>query len=590
MDSKQIIDVIKEALDDHKDFRRTKTLVNTVYNILCAIYLEDKKHIILEAPTGTGKTVIAYMVNFCMQKIEENKFQSYLLTSSKILQDQIEADKEKFNFNDNTLAILKGTSNYACLPIKPESYKNRYCKGMSADAISLLSCYQNCPYLVARSKAVSAQIAVMNYAYYLTTIQNSYGNFTGRRLTISDECHLLPTIVNDLFNFDLNGYRICLSKIIDLLNGFKMSFGNSQSANELIQICNNHLRLFLRSKITFDDFKTFIYDFIEVSKKYNEFLSKLKEYCNSNNILNHLNLFKKDMDYIYDSFEKLINVDFIDNYIKSLLERPEDILVESIKQEKSEFYNHIVRDLDETNAVRRYFIKHVDIGIYMSATIGNVDDYAVMLGLGEDEYKAYRLASDFDFSKSPIYLVNSGYLDYRNFQDNIDNVIVDTLKICKLHSNEKGIIHTATFDITEKLRNRLSLVKDKEFVERFLFYSTPEEKNIAVEKIKSDDGKNYIIVGPSLYEGLSLDNDNGRFNILIKVPYSSLTNYLRKKIERYPNWYINNTKEKIIQAIGRTNRHKDDWSKTYLMDSCFKKFMYNNINNNIILERIQNFK
>lgn len=594
MDSKIIINTIKEVLDENPNFRRTSTLVNTVYKILCAIYLENKKTIILEAPTGSGKTVIGYMVNFCMKKLERlednGNIQSYLLTSSKLLQDQIEADKEKFNFGDNILAILKGTANYFCTPIKPDSYKNRYCRGMSSETMSLLNCYETCPYLTARKKAVSTDIAVMNYAYFLTTIQNPFSTFQPRTLTICDECHLLPTIVNDLFNFDLNSYRLQLNRIVDLLNGFKLSFGNSALANEIIQLISNKLLSIYRLKnISFQNFVDFINTFQhDLTENYNLLLKNLKEYCIQNNIVSQFNLFKKDIDKIADNFERLINGEFIEEYIKSLMERPQDILIQSEYDETTGLYNHIIRDLDESNAIQNYFIKHTNICLCMSATIGNIDDYARMLGLENDEYAAFRLASDFDFSKSPIFLMNSGFLDYKNFQKNIDDVLIDVLKICKLHSNERGIIHTATFDITNRLRDKISMLTNREFKERFLFYSTPDEKNYAMELMKSDDDKKYIIVGPSLYEGLDLSDDYGRFNILVKVPYSSMNQYVKAKMERYPKWYVNQTLEKTIQAIGRTNRNKNDWSKVYLMDSLFTKFAYNYFNNTY-LERIRKF-
>ena len=595
MDSKIIINTIKEVLDENPNFRRISTLVNTVYKILCAIYLENKKTIILEAPTGSGKTVIGYMVNFCMKKLERlednGNIQSYLLTSSKLLQDQIEADKEKFNFGDNILAILKGTANYFCTPIKPDSYKNRYCRGMSAETMSLLNCYESCPYLTARKKAVSTDIAVMNYAYFLTTIQNPFSTFQPRTLTICDECHLLPTIVNDLFNFDLNSYRLQLNRIVDLLNSFKLSFGNSALANEIIQLISNKLLSIYRLKnISFQNFVDFINTFQhDLTENYNLLLKNLKEYCIQNNIAFQFNLFKKDIDKIADNFERLINGEFIEEYIKSLMERPQDILIQSEYDEITGLYNHIIRDLDESNAIQNYFIKHTNICLCMSATIGNIDDYARMLGLENNEYAAFRLASDFDFSKSPIYLMNSGFLDYKNFQKNIDDVLIEVLKLCKLHSNERGIIHTATFDITNRLREKISMLTNRDFKERFLFYSTPDEKNYAMELIKSDDNKKYIIVGPSLYEGLDLSDDYGRFNILVKVPYSSMNQYVKAKMERYPKWYVNQTLEKTIQAIGRTNRNKNDWSKVYLMDSLFTKFAYNYFNNSY-LERIRKFK
>lgn len=53
-----------------------------------------------------------------------------------------------------------------------------------------------------------------------------------------------------------------------------------------------------------------------------------------------------------------------------------------------------------------------------------------------------------------------------------------------------------------------------------------------------------VIVGPSLYEGLDLKYDEGRFNILLKVPYPGIDDYVRAKMERIPFWYERVTIEK----------------------------------------------
>lgn len=54
-----------------------------------------------------------------------------------------------------------------------------------------------------------------------------------------------------------------------------------------------------------------------------------------------------------------------------------------------------------------------------------------------------------------------------------------------------------------------------------------------------------------------------------------MSEYIKKKMERYPFWYLRQTLEKIVQALGRTNRHVNDYSKVYLLDSGFEKIIYN---------------
>ena len=47
-----------------------------------------------------------------------------------------------------------------------------------------------------------------------------------------------------------------------------------------------------------------------------------------------------------------------------------------------------------------------------------------------------------------------------------------------------------------------------------------------------------------------------------------------QKMKRFPFYYERETLEKIMQAIGRTNRHKNDWSVTYLLDSGLPKLIW----------------
>ena len=92
---------------------------------------------------------------------------------------------------------------------------------------------------------------------------------------------------------------------------------------------------------------------------------------------------------------------------------------------------------------------------------------------------------------------------------------------------------------------------DLKNLDRYLFYENSAEKDFQIEKMRKSNGKYpYIIIGPSLYEGIDLKNDLGRLNILVKAPYAGMDNYTRKKMIRFNFYYQRETLEKIQQAIG----------------------------------------
>lgn len=615
----EIISAIKTCLKVSPLIKPSKTLINSVFSIMKSLFIDNKKYAILEAPTGSGKTIIGFMSYFCVQYLvhlkeyETNiiterpssvKQLSYFMTSAKMLQEQIDQDLNRFDFREY-IFMLKGVDNYDCTfatkqveehfklsgfypvdsktgnTIKRVSYANRPCKGLSKKARQEMysDCDESCPYQCARAEASQKSNTVLNYAYFLNVMKAKFNPFFGKRfLAISDEGHLIPDIVANTFNYEFTQYAI--NQVFNLNQEIELCSPANDSIRIIKDECLNNFQLF--------------------KDKLNR-LSVIVKYFDSLGIINdELKIMIKNSSYETWKVQLTNNIERIEerlenseNFIKLVNERPNDIYFESeqIANDKTtgaKVFKHIVKDLSESEMVRDNFLSKLDKGIFMSATLGNIDEYAHLMGMEKDSYVGLYLPSQFDFSQSPIIVCKSGWLNYQNFDSNIDKVLMDCLKICnQKHPNEKGIIHTATFKISNLLKDKINagLVPDKT---RFLFYQNSQEKEQFVELMKNST-KPYIIVGPSLYEGLDLKDDLGRLNILIKVPYAAMTDYIKKKIERYPFWYKRNTMEKIEQAIGRTNRHVNDYSSTYLLDSGFDKVIYEcpeHITKRIVYEKI----
>jgi Rad3-related DNA helicase len=600
-----LIEGIKFCLKISPLINPTKPLINSVYAVLKGLLIDDKKYAIIEAPTGSGKTIIGFMIffvtkyiyekkNLCLNDDGEISQLTYFLTSAKMLQEQIDQDLDRFNFRDS-ITMLKGTTNYDCLPetenlkyhplkddkgilLKRISYADRPCKGLNKNERSntYASCDPICPYQLARFEAAEKTCTVLNYAYFLNVMRSKFNPFFDTRLlTIADEAHLIPEIVCNTFNFEFN--QFATNQIWKLVSELELNFGSGDNIQQLKELMSENFQFFVSElkdpKILFKYFLNISSAsiFFEAMKKNEKFTS-----------------YQKAIGKCIDRIKEIQQIE--DNYRELIDERPIDIYFESNlvvhdKTTNSRVFKHIIRDLSEAQMVRTNFLSKIDKGIFMSATLGDIDEYATLMGMQPYEYVSLRLPSMFDFSKSPIYLCKSAYLNYTSFDKNIDKALMDTIKICNtLHPKEKGIIHTSTFKICNLLKDKinLGLVPDKT---RFLFYQNAEEKEQLVNMMKNS-AKPYIIVGPSLYEGLDLKDDNGRFNILIKVPYSGLDPYIKKKMERYPFWYERNTLEKCVQSIGRTNRHINDYSSVYLIDTIFDKLIWKT--NESIISRIQN--
>jgi Rad3-related DNA helicase len=587
-----LLQVMKESFDECPLIRRTDMLKKVLFYTLKSLYIDDVQYVIIEAPTGTGKTIIAFMLCKCVDKLLGKKAANkdelsdkllYYLTSSKALQEQIANDIERFGFYP-TMAMLKGTSNYVCTPLQerwmpgfPENYyyNDRLCIGVDKNNLLEYPCYSTCPYLCARDVASESMMAILNYHYFLTVMRGdptarTYKPFDKRHLTICDEAHLIPDIVCDMFNLKLT------LTISQKVRKFANSLFNTETRRNLNEAVTRIESLFKYPTLTIEGLRMMIRQLNIISKLLSSFTD--------------VEVNKGGTNFV----QKAKLVEYLDNYmnnvevVENLLKRQDDLFIESnfsatINGEN--YYTHTIRDLSETEVIKNNFICNLDKAVFMSATIGKTNEFVKLFGLDGTKYRAFSVPSTFDFKQSPINCMRSGYLNYSNFRNNIDGVLRDTIKIVEgKHSRECGIIHTVTKDIATMFKNKIQNTPNPS---RYLFYDTSEQKEECIALLKTSPEKFYVIVGYSLYEGIDLYDDQGRFNILIKVPYAALTEYIKRKIERYPFWYNRATSEKVIQAIGRTNRHTNDYSVTYLMDSSFPDFIRKNISNNIILSRLK---
>lgn len=563
-----IVESIKTELDKHPFIKRNKLLIESVYKILHAYFIQHKKYIICEFPTGSGKTIIGLLTFFCYRNILEkmetsaDETYAYFLTSSKILQDQIERDINNFGLHSD-MSLLKGLANYQCTKLtkelgKPVFYDKRPCRSLSGEALAKLDCFATCPYKVARLEASESDCAVFNYAYFLNIMRSEFNPFFSiRPLTIADECHLLPDIVCNMFNFELTPY--IFNGMMSNINAFQNYFGASSDSKYILDRIDWIIKGFQMVKLTkancWDKLSKFKADFTNIEKSLESLINNYKESPDFRDLFE--STFGKYQEQLSDYSARISVI------LQIIKDRPEDLFIEN------EVAKYVVRDLSEHRTVRDNFLSKIDRGLFMSATIGNAKEFAELMGMEPNDYLIITAPSTFDFSKSPIYLCNSGKLSYAEFDKNIDKVLSDMLRICMKHKGERGVIHTGTFNITNKIQE---LVVREGIEERFIFYDSSNREQAIQTFINSKDDK--ILVGPSLYEGLDLKDDMCRFQILVKVPYTSLTKYIRAKMDRYPFWYQRNCNEKIIQAIGRSNRHTNDWSVIYLLDSLFNRVAF----------------
>src|SRR5262245_39152043 len=141
-------------------------------------FQQGAKVVFLQAPTGVGKSLIGE----CVRRLTAGP--GIYTCTTKALQDQFVSD---FPYG----RVVKGRSNYLTLsgPLDRMGRRTTPTKNF----VSCLDCTYNrdtgcrwcasrqgCPYIMARTQAENAELAILNTAYFLTDANKGRRRFAGR--------------------------------------------------------------------------------------------------------------------------------------------------------------------------------------------------------------------------------------------------------------------------------------------------------------------------------------------------------------------------------------------------------------------------
>lgn len=503
---------------------------------------EGKKFIIVHAPTGVGKSLIAdalatysndvsqkfktHVRNYEIRKeayqdqiMSELPFGAYVLTITKSLQDQYERDFEN-------ASVLKGAGNYPCV------YNDSYSCDMAPCHTSnnvLKECWakDHCIYYQNENNALMNKFAVLNYSKYLTM----QPIMKKREFLICDECSEIEGEICSYYTCVVDYEQ--LKKVGIFIN--PLSHTKEPSPKE----CS-----------------TWFYGLL------NESQSILEDLKN-----------KKDSPVSKSS--DVWKVKFLKDFVGKLSNIAETW--ESSKYIFTTFKDKVEIMPLKVNKLSGALFDHCDHVILMSATIISVKDYCDSLGIKYDDMKYIEVDSPFEPEKSPIYALPNFPLNAKNMEQNLPKVLklLENIINSDEHKNQKGLIHTHTHKITNAVKNHF---KNNP---RFIFREdgVVNEQMLKEHSLRSDAT---ILVSPSMAMGVDLKGDLGMWQVIMKLPYPSLESKRIKTIFEEGNygkkWYNIQMLKVLVQAAGRTTRSMEDESITYILDGSFENVRNYNMN------------
>lgn len=469
--------------------------------------------VILDAPVGSGKTLIAELV-----RRELGARHSLYICSDKGLQDQVERD---FPY----AAVLKGRVNYPT-----ELRDDLTCEDCTAeaDAGRVTNCFwcsdrKSCPYQIAKARALNASLAVTNTAMFLTSA-NYAGFLNENDLVIADECDLIEDALLRFVAYEVPRWAIeatgmrtpkkasrkhTLVKWLEEFAGELRSWRETQVLGETLDP---------RRKRAVD---SLIASTIKVAT-----------------------LLRADMED--QGGEEDVGYWFRDYDTGTFKLRP--VTVSAYGE--------------------RYLWRHGQKWLLMSGTVVSAQELMESLGW-EQDYRVVSVPSTFPVENRPINLAPVANVIRAKGEDEWDRLAYAIEQICLRHEG-RVLVHTVSYALTQGLARRCRPMLPEARRRRVFSHLDSRSKNAAIKAWL--DHENAVMFSPSMMRGVDLANDACRVQIIAKCPFPSLGDKqvsLRLHLPGGQLWYSVRTIRDIVQMTGRAVRSEDDWAVTYILDQQF---------------------
>jgi len=562
---------------DHFPFPVVRPAQEQAFQAIEQAYRENKKFIIIEAPTGSGKSGIAIAAgSHAKTQPVRPGFEAgaYILSPQKSLTAQYMGDFESIGLKE-----LKGRSNYTCTEfVDDETGKFVDCEtgGMlcrtekSEDEEGKKGC-SFCPYKEAKKLFVKNPLGVTNFAYYLGETTHA-GQLSPRKMLILDEGHNTEGQILSQADTVINRFR-CEEVGIDFLSMPVVKPGQTTKGVEWVA-------------------ETFVPAAQALIMTWTSELEDLKE-DKSTGAATKLG---KKLNSLRRFTSKLVL--FLNSAAENIIDW---ITYTDETKGSSEFGCLIIKPLTATLFADEILFSKAEKVIIMSATIGDFKFFMRNLGIDANDAVTCRIDCDFPIENRPVFIKPIANMsstkvacpECSNPEDagrenrkgagcrkcwqsgQVPSIDVAMPKVAEFlgkimdkFAAHKGIVHTHSYKVNKFMADSMGSRN------RVLTH-TSGDRDIAIGRhIESENPT--VLFSPSMTEGLDLKDDLSRFSVIVKVPFPYLDPYVKARMQRDPEWYASRVALALVQATGRSNRHKEDKAKHFILDAAIIAFLGRN--------------
>jgi Rad3-related DNA helicase len=550
---------ILEAFDKF-GFKPRDRQVEHIQRIVGAFLDDGMRHVILSAPTGTGKSIIGVVTAEVVHSIK-NPHQpanaGFLLTATNALGQQYhDSFSNKDDPRDTTFRFIKGAGNYACSALttddEPQTAENcslRLFQKTGMDQLIAEHC-NRCEFQTNRMLRDKSRMLATNYSYYFTD-RLAMELLAHRTVCVFDEAHLLNDLYTDhcAVQFTEKGLMLTAQEVTD-----NLQLGPTDLFKQL-KMVTSHLA---HEKIDDNSYMTYVRVLADIYTQIGE-EAQLQAERNVRQPAKYLKLTKLSRKYVGRAGKIL---DLLEHEYPHVFEyKP--------KNPKTGQADHEV-------TVKPIFVSsmfeklcNADHNLLMSATISEQYAKRTLTLEPSDKVRHIRLEPQFPRENKKVVFFKPMSLNYTSMKDpeTVKKLCGHAFQITKHHfdKGERGIILAPSFAIVESIAGTLRGALPRGV--RVFEHVRGEKLVDWVDAFKSYSGGPAVLLTPSGFEGLDLPGELSRFTIIVKAPFASLGDRRIKVIlDTYPDIYSLTALMKIVQGGGRSVRSMEDHAVTYMLD------------------------
>lgn len=558
-----------------------------------AVYntLNRQNKVLLEAPTGIGKTIGSIFPTLKVLPSFDN-YQVFYLTAKNTVQEEVNKTLSSLRENGALIksvtitskekACLSDNKVLSCNPDDCEFAVDYYDK-LNDILNNILKTHSNfdrkrikeialeykvCPYQLSIDLSNWVDFIIADYNYIFDPIVQIEG-FNDNRIILLDEAHNLPdrsremfssTISSEIFeklynslDEDLNKYNNKLKKAVTKIIKYFSKLDRSFKDNNIIDLNYEDLNPLIEEIINFQN-ASFVY-YINL---------KEKKFIPSDEVLLSFNNVSKEIyRFIY--------------------------LIELINQ-KSELFNFFIQKENGNVLIRifcldaSYFLNNIlkdTPSILFSATLTPFDYYSNTI-LGSEEIPNISFNSPFNPNNVKVLCDASISTKYLNRKYSYKKIAED-INLLFTEKNGNYLVFFPSYDYLEKVlyefqdlnENANIIIQDKNMSEQ-------DRKEFLEIFKKSNNNIGFCVMGGIFSEGINLKN-NSLIGAVIISPGLPGISYERNLIKNYFDEtlgqgfsyaYQNPGMNKVLQSAGRVIRTEEDKGVILFIDDRFQNNFY----------------